>query len=49
MFSNYSRTVGFALWTLKKGETHRRHCKMSSSKKIDLYRDFTAGIYLFKA
>jgi len=27
-----------------KDKTHRRQCKMASSKKIDMYRDFAAGV-----
>ncbi len=33
----------------KKDKTHRRQSKMSSSKKIDLSRDFAAAIYLCEA
>ncbi len=30
-------------------ERYRRECKMSSSKKIDLWRDFASGVYLSEA
>ncbi len=32
-----------------KDKTHRRQCKMWSSKKIYLWKDFAAGVYLFEA
>ncbi len=30
-------------------KTHIRQCKMSSSKNIDLKRDFAAGVYMYEA
>ncbi len=34
---------------MKKDKTHRRQCKISSFKKLDLQRDFEAGVYLSEA
>ncbi len=32
-----------------KDKIHRRQCKMLSSKRIDLHRDFAAGVYMYEA
>jgi hypothetical protein len=42
-------TACFPSAAAKKDKTHRRQCKMLSSKKIDLRRDFAACVYVSEA
>jgi hypothetical protein len=43
------RTLGEGGALGYKDKTHRRQCKMSSSIKIELWRDIAAGVYLSEA